>query len=411
MIRISHLVILAIFLSGCQDKSGTDKTDISKQTQTTADSVSLDNDTTASNYTERDTVVPYAYTSYYEFDKDQFPKFDKDNPATIKPNEFLLDLYQGQHAPRGNPEVDSIKTLLPVDINPISTQYFKPLEVLSLLFRARTTRIFSDSGDPTEVIYWNCPSCEKQEILYANHGHWGRQFPGDKSNMTMLTAAYHFTASNKTFKLLSFATYTDGFELDFNGRFIGAIMGLALFEETNGVWNLVDFIPAINSFGSFNSYINPLVRVEHDNIFLIYNTYNGGAGGPYGDSDEILWFNENEKTFKSVAKRDFLSLYNVRFAEWSSYYAFEVSKSSTCPDMIIETSGYYIGKVMDDEDNMYLFDDAPEKFLEACRETDKLEAPFKFTLTRRFSLENNAYVEKEVTLDKSPLIGRWKSRD
>ncbi len=402
----SIFLVLLIVLNACSDSEKTDK-EVSENSDNTIESTG---DTLSDTSPIDTSVVPYSYRAYYDFDDSQLLDLKTRDIESLE-SKLSLGVLDGELYPNQEPfskDIDlSDKSIM------VGVDHFDPQEVLEQLFPGEVMYLFSDFHDIPEdsirVIFWNCLDCDKVKVEYCNNDHWGTTFPGDKSNTTLLTGDYEFSLGQKDYRLLSFASYADQFGISFTGRFNGSDMGAAVFEEHNDQYVLIDFMPVINSFGSYNSISNPEIRIEGDHAFLIYGTYNGGAGGPYNNSDEILMFDGSE--LLSIAQWDFLSLANVNFGKWHYQYSFEANETGACPNAIVEITGYYIGKTTGDEERLFVLEDAPESFIEACKEADLNGSPFAFYLERVYSFEDGRYIESETKLEQFPLSGEWKSRD
>jgi len=345
---------------------------------------------------------------YYDFDFDSVQTLLTDSPSG-QHNQILInyEFYSHLGIEMNIKKEPSSKEIILKEANgQILPLHFSNEQFLSGIFGNKIVYVFDQEyTDSIPISWWTCKNCKVDSIPYFGSNELGDVFPSKEINTSFVDADYSFSLGKRKFRFISFVSYPNEFAVSFCGRFSGGVMGYALFEETETASKLMDLNYNVGMFGNYNQPKGPELRIAFDQLILIYECTNGGAGGPYSSINQIWQLVGNE--FIKLTEEDFLTLNNTGIGEWETSYQF--FRDSVTKDIGIKliTAGYFIGNgnglIGDYIDYFY---DAPKDFLFAVRDCDITKRPFEFVLERTRILKNGRTIKNEK-FKSEKLDGKW----
>lgn len=249
------------------------------------------------------------------------------------------------------------------------------------------------------VVWWKCDACERIPLHYnyfIEPESLGN-FPDSGFNTSLVLGQQKLVLNNEDYELLFFF-HTENFAPEFNGRFMGAPTGAALFKKKNNRYIMENFSAVLGCYGSFSTPILPDVFRVNQNMVLIDFTYsNGGAGSEYTAVKEI--FLPENGGFKKVFFDRFLYCSNTCMGEWSS--EMEATDSLTTnglSDLVIKTEGYADGGCMEDY-QLHYFDTSTDELKAKVKLAMEKKEKFNFIVTRTFHYNGKEYVRTDSKTD------------
>lgn len=345
---------------------------------------------------------------YFDFDFDPVHTLLTDYPSG-KHNQILINYEFYSHLGiemNIKNEPVSKEIILKKANGQILPLHFSNEQFLSGIFGNKIDYAFDQEySDSIPISWWTCKNCIPDSIPYFSFTDWGDVFPGKEINTSFVDADYSFSFGKRKLRFISFVSYPNEFAVSFCGRFSGGVMGYALFEETETESKLLDLNYKVGMFGNYNQPKGPELRIAYDQLILIYQCTNGGAGGPYSSISQIWQLVGNE--FIKLTEEKFLTLNNTGIGEWETSYQF--CRDSVTKDVGIKliTAGYFVGygngEIGDYIDYFY---DAPKEFMLAVKDCDITKRPFEFVLERTRILKNGRTI-KTQKFNSMKLKGEW----
>ncbi len=343
---------------------------------------------------------------YYDFDYEdtivrEFPG-EKTDRITVDfrfSNEGI-EYYSKEEAEFKNCRLDDRMDL-------VLSKDFKRSELLPKLFSNRLTYLMNDDEtDSILVSCWYCSTCKSDSVSYFRYYGYGLNFP-DTVNISFITGDYRFSLKNKNYRLISFASYPGETYLFFVGRFSGGLMGYALFEEKEEASVLLDLNRNVGIYGNYHHPFEPEIRIVNDELFLIYDFSNGGAGGPFTKIMDVYYFTENK--LRHILAEDFLMLYSTQVGEWDTQFQFYKDSLTNKTGMKLITSGWFVGNGYGKEgdySDYFNLDEIPFEFELAVKSADITRTPFEFVLERKYIYKNGRTYQTDI-FKSEKLKGKW----
>ncbi len=261
---------------------------------------------------------------------------------------------------------------------------FVPTKALQALFpgKYRNFLRWIDSGERINIVAWI-----SKEIPRKRFQNWDDMvyFP-HAVNVTELRDTLHYTdkAGNR-YILMSFATRDGDNCLCMScGRFVGVMMGLALFKETGSEWQLETFDMALGFHGAFQELPRlHSIQLGPDKQGWYFYDANGGGGSVY--YAELYVISVIDGRFKEVMAVPQVKRYNTPSSVWD--VKIKVNKQDSTNafwPMQLAIKGTFIRYT---PDPVYDSTDSPPELAKQIKGRDR----FDFTLYRKYEFRDNKY--------------------
>ncbi len=261
---------------------------------------------------------------------------------------------------------------------------FRPDEALKRLFPGRYYHLSAPYEDDSALSLeaWRCKSCPEQ-WFETWFGEGKVLFPEQDGQMTQWADTLCFTDdSGRRNIFISFSSLQVQ-QIDFIncGRMTCAILGLAWFTDSGGVWKLKNFAPGLGCYGAFQSLPKiHLIRFARNNYGCYLRYANGGAGGPY--FEYLFVFGLLNGRFKTLLTVPNASRTNGGGSEWR-WQLKDAAADTGFGDLPLTIKGTCLRDI---EANEY-DPDSPEELQKKRPAADS----FGFAIYRQYHFSRNSY--------------------
>lgn len=260
---------------------------------------------------------------------------------------------------------------------------FVPAKVLPKLFPGtyRSYHRWGDSGERIVIEAWISKGLPKKAFDdWENVVHF--PYP---VNVTELRDTLQYTdKTGNRYILMTFATHDgDNCLCMFCGRFVGVIMGAALFKEVGRDWEMVMFNPSVGCYGAFQSLPSlHHIQLGNGDISCYLLNGNGGGGAVYYDALHVFSVIDNQ--FKEILVAPEVRRYNTPSSRWDMKMNMRKDSTSAFWPLQIELKGTFIRYT---PDPAYDTTDSPPELARQIVGKDS----FNFTVYRKFEFKNGKY--------------------
>jgi len=240
---------------------------------------------------------------------------------------------------------------------------------------------------------WTCRTCHKRNYNFAIIKDNSPYFPLDINYTTVLGVKDYYDKDNK-YKYLFFNTKEDAIGA---GRFLGAYVGMAIFQLQNGIWNLTYFDAGIDCIGNWGKAPEPkeIFKLGDNKVGLFFSVLHEGMAmedyDPY--YGYLLMYANINTNYSRVFFLDYSSCKNWDTglgSEWQSRISIlENDKFKGLYKIQVITEGIFDPK-------NYEKDMLPDQKLIELTSRNKTTG---FTLTRTFAFNGSEYDLESSYLD------------
>lgn len=216
-------------------------------------------------------------------------------------------------------------------------------------------------------------------------------FPSKTNNIHTTNVIYDtlIIVNNIKFAVITTSTLATQYlpEFTHTGRFAGAFLGIALFEQKNEAWELQFYNPAIGYYGSFSVAPTPKIyEIGQNKLGVIVEYANGGAGGPFYSD---LYIHTVNKESPLIFEEHFMDRIHDEKSSWATIVSFENVGKQDFADIILTTKGHFLKQsFVEDGEELNLEDSNLPKSLQ---EKIKKQDDFDFVLKRTYQYGKGGY--------------------
>jgi hypothetical protein len=221
-------------------------------------------------------------------------------------------------------------------------------------------------------------------------------FPNKTNNIHTTNAIYDtiITKNNKKLAVMATSTQATQYVPEFThtGRFLGAFLGIAVFEQKNEAWELQFYNPAIGYYGSFSVAPAPKIyEIGLDKLGAIIEYVNGGAGGPFYSD---LYVHILNKESPLIFEEHFMDRIHDEKSSWATVVSFENSEKQDFADIILTTKGHFLKQSFIENEEDLNQVNLPKTLQKKIENQDD----FDFTLRRTYRYEKGNYkmIEEKI---------------
>lgn len=242
---------------------------------------------------------------------------------------------------------------------------FQEMKVLQTLFPGKYYDL-SDKDFTNKFISWSCNACNKREYEDINGVEDNPKFPFVEGVATRIIKTINYKDSKGAeYKVLAFnhSIYdADGLQ---TGRFLGGLLGMAKFAQTDSGWVLKSFQPAIAAYGAFSRCPEPELLLIGENQYAFLIKHSNGGGGGYYTGTYILLAGIDGK-YAPIMYDSEMAITNTEENDtsWNSTINVPVTAKKYFRDIVVTTKGKYHNNP--DGNNMNKINQSIFKGIKSC---------------------------------------------